>query len=108
METSQERVKFLENNKIIESNANFIFEGIYTSVLEILHAIVLKKGFKVGNHACPGFYLRDVLEKKELYRIFDDLRYKRNSLVYYGKRMDFEAAKQAVEKGKKLIKELMV
>jgi len=107
-ETSQERMKFLKSNKITEANANFIFEGVYTSVLEILHALVLKKGFKVDNHLCLGFYLRDVLEKEGLYRVFDDLRYKRNSLVYYGKRMDFETAKQSVEKARKLINELMM
>ena len=106
--TSQERMKFLKSNKITEENANFIFEGVYTSVLEILHAIVLKKGFKVDNHLCLGFYLRDVLEKEGLCRVFDDLRYKRNSLVYYGKRMDFETAKQSVEKARKLINELMM
>jgi len=38
--------------------------------------------------------------------LFDDLRFKRNSLTYYGKRMDFETAKQAIEKCKRLIREL--
>ena len=47
-----------------------------------------------------------MLKKDELYDIFDDLRYKRNSLTYYGSRMDFETAKQAIEKCKKIIKEL--
>lgn len=42
----------------------------------------------------------------QLFRLFDDLRYKRNSLVYYGKEMDFEVAKDSIEKAKKLIKGL--
>jgi hypothetical protein len=47
--------------------------------------------------------LRDVINENELFRIFDDCRYKRNSLVYYGRHMDFDIAKEAIEKCKKLI-----
>jgi len=41
-----------------------------------------------------------------LFRIFDDCRFKRNSLVYYGRKMDFETAKEAVKRCKELIKEI--
>jgi len=64
------------------------------------------KGFNISNHICLGFYLREVLKREDLCIIFDDLRYKRNSLTYYGTRMDFETAKQAIEKSKKLISEI--
>jgi len=83
-----------------------VFEGYYSSILEMLHAIVVLEGYKVNNHICLGYYLRDVLKNDELFRFFDDCRFKRNSLVYYGKRMDFEIAKDSIEKAKKLIKEL--
>ena len=43
---------------------------------------------------------------EEIKRTFDDIRYKRNSLTYYGNRMDYEIAKQAIEKCKKIIKEI--
>jgi hypothetical protein len=72
----------------------------------LIHAILLLDGFKVNNHICVGFYIRDVLDKQSLFRIFDDSRYKRNSLVYYGKKMDFEVAKDTIDKCKLLIKEL--
>ena len=49
--------------------------------------------------------IRDVLKEEHLFRIFDDCRYKRNSLVYYGKRMDFETAKDAIKKAQKMITE---
>jgi len=58
------------------------------------------------NHLCLGFYLRDVLNREDLFQIFDDLRYKRNSLTYYGSRMDFETAKGAIVGCKRIIKEL--
>lgn len=102
------RIVFLSENKIKESNVNYLFEFYYSSVLELLHALLLLDGYSVGNHVCLGYYLRDILNKPELYRLFDDCRIKRNGLVYYGRRMDFETAKLGIEKCQKLIKELNV
>tara|TARA_Y100000310_G_scaffold345862_1_gene471716 strand:+ start:27704 stop:28012 length:309 start_codon:yes stop_codon:yes gene_type:complete len=92
---------------IKEDNANYIFEGYYSSALEILHSLLLKDGYKVSNHICASYYLRDILKKEELYRIFDDCRYKRNSLVYYGRTMEFAIAQEAITKCKNLIVEII-
>ena len=89
-----------------EKTANFIFEDYYSSILELIQALVLLNGYKADNHICLGFFIRDVLKREDLFFAFDDRRYKRNSLVYYGKRMDFGTAKQAIEKCKRLIKEI--
>lgn len=104
--TANARIEFISKVKLEESNANFIFENYYSSLLEITHAFVLLNGFKVENHICLGYYLRDILKKERLFRMFDDARYKRNGLVYYGQRMDFETAKNVIEEVKKLLIEL--
>ena len=104
IETAEERISLI--NETNEKNCNFVFEDYYTSILELLQALVILQGYKIINHVCLGYYLRDALERKELFVLFDDLRYKRNSLTYYGKRMDFEVAKQSIEKCNELIKEL--
>ena len=104
IETAKERISLIK--EVNEKNCNFVFEDYYTSLLELLQAITFKKGLNILNHICLGFYLRDILKREDLYQLFDDLRYKRNSLTYYGNRMDFETAKQAVDKCKTLIKEL--
>ena len=106
IKTAKGRIKFLQENKIKDENANYIFEGYYSSALELLHAILLLHGYKVGNHICLGYYLRDILKNDKLYRRFDDCRFKRNSLIYYGKKMDFEIAKDAIEKCNHLMQEL--
>ena len=105
LETSEDRIK-CSAAEINEKNANFIFEDYYSSVIEIIHSLVLLRGYKVNNHICLGHYLKDILKRDDIFAIFDDIRYKRNSLTYYGKRMDFDTAKQAIEKSKRLIKEL--
>ncbi|HLC19930.1 MAG TPA: hypothetical protein VJK72_03350 [Candidatus Nanoarchaeia archaeon] len=103
IETAEGRIE--ASREINEKTANYVFEDYYSSVLEFLHAIVLLEGYNVSNHVCLGYYLRDVLKEEHLFRIFDDCRYKRNSLVYYGKRMDFETAKDAIKKAQKMITE---
>ena len=104
--TAKGRIIFFEKLPITQENVNYIFEGFYTSLIEILHSLVISKGYKVSNHICWGYYLRDILNKQQLYRIFDDLRYKRNSVVYYGKGMDLSVGIDAIEKCKKIWKEL--
>lgn len=103
-ETAKERIALIKD--IDERNCNFAFEDYYTSIVELLQAIAFSKGYNILNHVCMGFYLRDVIKREDLFRLFDDLRFKRNSLTYYGNRMDFETAKQAIENSKRLIKEL--
>lgn len=105
-QTAKARQEFLEKNNIDEINANFIFEGYYSSIAEIVHSIIIKQGYNVNNHICIGFFLRDVIKNKMLYQKFDDCRYKRNSLLYYGKQMDFEVAKKTIKDSKEIIKEL--
>lgn len=104
IETAEDRIES-SAKELTEKNTNYVFEDYYSSILEMLHALVLLDGYKVNNHICLGYHLRDVLKREDLFRLFDDCRYKRNSLVYYGKRMDFETAKDAIEKCKSLIKE---
>ena len=102
IETALHRVKYI-NKDLNENTANFIFEDYYTSVLDILEAITLLSGYKVLNHVCLGFYLKDILKREDLFRIFDELRFKRNSIVYYGKMMTFENAKLAINKSRTLM-----
>lgn len=106
IETANERIRFLKETDLKESNASFIFEGYYSSALETLHALVLMKGFKVINHICLGYYLRDVLKREDLSRLFDDCRYKRNSIVYYGRKLDFNVAKESIKKADRLIEQI--
>ena len=104
IETAKERISLI--TEITEKNCNFVFEDYYTSLLELLQAIAFTQGHNIQNHICVGFYLKDILKRDDLSQIFDDIRYKRNSLTYYGRRMDYETAKWAIEKCKKIIKEL--
>ena len=105
IEIAEDRIKFSIRD-LDEKTANYIFEDYYSSILELAQALVILDGYKINNHVCFGFFLRDVLKKEDLFRLFDNCRYKRNSLIYYGKRMDFNTAKDAMEKAKRLMNKL--
>ena len=106
IETANGRIEFIGQSDLKENNANYIFEGYYSSILEFVHSLVILEGYKVNNHLCLGYYLRDVIKREDLFRLFDDCRFKRNSLMYYGKKLDFETAKETIVKCKRLIEEL--
>jgi hypothetical protein len=106
VETAHERLAFANAQSVTEQSANFIFENMYSSLLEVIHAHCVQQGFNVTNHLCIGFFLRDVLKRDDIYRKFDTCRYRRNGIVYYGKRMDFETAKESIALVRLLIKEL--
>jgi len=106
IDTALGRVQYCRESAVKESNANYLFENYYSSVLELLHALVLFYGYSVGNHICLGYYIKEILKREELFRLFDDCRYKRNSLVYFGRKMDFIIAQDSIKKCEKLIQEL--
>ena len=105
IEIAEDRIK-VSIKEVNADNGNYVFEDYYSSILEVVHAFILLDGFKVNNHICLGYYLRDVLKREDFFRLFDDCRFKRNSLIYYGKKMDFETSKSTIEKAKSLFKEL--
>ncbi|MEM2138872.1 MAG: hypothetical protein QXM96_01845 [Candidatus Woesearchaeota archaeon] len=48
------------------------------------------------------------VRREYIFRFFDDIRYKRNSIIYYGDELDLETAKQANEQCKKIILEIKI
>jgi len=69
----------------------------YDSLREILEALCILKGHKVLAHICIGEFLKDVLENFD-YAEFDRLRWIRNSINYYGEKIEFEQGKEIVAK----------
>jgi hypothetical protein len=100
------RLPYAEKREAIGEEINYKFEDYYTSVVELLQALLVLDGYNVLNHICLGYYLRDILKKEQLFKMFDDCRIKRNSLIYYGKKMEVEPAEITIEKAKLLITEL--
>lgn len=106
IKTARERIEFIKAIQLTERNARFVFEDYYTSLIEVVHALAILDGFKIENHVCLGFYIKQVLNNEKLFVLFGNCRYDRNSVVYYGKSMDMETARLDIAKANVIISEL--
>lgn len=106
IETAKQRVIFTEKKHPENGELKFVFEDYYSSMIEIIHAMLAVKGYKALNHLCLGFFIKDTLKKEKDYRTFDRLRIKRNNITYYGKDIDCNILKEDIQDIKKLIKTL--
>ena len=64
------------------------------------------KGYKVSNHYCLGYYVRDVMKERELFLTIDRARSVRNSITYYGESFDKEILKELINGIKNSISKL--
>lgn len=99
-------LEFVENVKLNENNGSILLKNMYDSVLELMHAYMLSKGYKVLNHLCIGYYLRDELINREYFYLFDKYRKIRNSITYYVAVIDTETARKGLADLKSLFNEV--
>jgi len=69
----------------------------YDSLREVLEAICILNGFKVLSHICLGELLKKIIDDFD-FNEFDRLRFVRNSINYYGTKIDFEQGKEILGK----------
>ena len=74
----------------------------YDSLRELLEVLALKKGFKIYNHECYTAFLKEIVLDSEKGDEFDTLRKLRNAINYYGKDINEEEAKEAINRIKTL------
>lgn len=96
---SLEVIKKIELDK---KNGFFILTNYYDAILELMHALLYKKGYKVLDHLSISYYIKDVIGNIEFFYIFDKYRKIRNGILYYGKNIDFETAQQGIKDIKRL------
>lgn len=97
IKAAEKKINFVNKHKIDKDNSEILFTDMYEGCLEILHALAINLGYKVSNHICLGYLLRDVLNKRDLFLIFDNYRKIRNDILYYGKILDISFTITAIE-----------
>jgi hypothetical protein len=75
----------------------------YDSLREILEALALSNNYKIYNHECYTAFLKEIINNSLLGDEFDEIRKLRNSINYYGKKIDQESSKKYVNKIKEII-----
>lgn len=105
LEMSQIKQLTVETAQINEINISAYVSLAYDSLLAVLEALCNSRGYKVLSHICIGELLQELLEKFD-YHSFDRLRWIRNSINYYGQKVDFEQGKEIIQRCFELKKEI--
>ena len=83
-----------------EDNANYIIENCYDILFEMLRAKMLESGYSasgLGAHEAEVSFMKNLLFADEDVLFMNDLRYFRNSILYYGKILDKEYANKVLD-----------
>lgn len=94
---------------INENNANLYIKMCYDLIMEPIRAKMLLDGYNAsgqGAHEAEIAYLKMLNFKEEDIKFADEIRFFRNSIVYYGTILDKEYAEKVMEFTKKMYKQL--
>lgn len=105
LEISNNHLLFLKNQQIDEISAGSILVTYYEALREVIEAICLKDGLKVYSHEAFTYFLKEKGEDSTAIK-FDNLRKLRNSVNYYGEKVNASEVKAAKEEIIEMIKEL--
>lgn len=97
IEMSDIKEMTIRNVEINKMNVSAYVSLAYDSLRETLEAICISRGYKVLSHICIGELLKNLLKDFD-YEGFDRLRWIRNSINYYGTKIEFEQGKEIIEK----------
>jgi len=107
LKTSKNRLDSEEKLELNEITSASKISLLYDSLRELLEALALKNGFKIYNHECYTYFLKEILNRNTLAEEFDDLRKIRNSINYYGKEISTREAKEILRRIRNLRKEIL-
>ena len=74
---------------------------LYDAVRESLESLSVEHGYEIHNHECYRAFLRDVLKKEELSKLFNQSRILRNKMEYDGYQIPINKAKEETNNLKK-------
>jgi len=97
VEMSDIKEKTVKTANIDKVNISAYVSLAYDSLREMLEAFCVLKGYKVLSHVCIGELLKKDFDADE-YNEFDRMRWVRNSINYYGIKVEFEQGKDLIKK----------
>jgi hypothetical protein len=97
IEMSDIKENAVNTANVNEINISAYVSMAYDSLREVLEALCISKGHKVLSHICIGELLKTIITDFN-YSEFDRLRYARNSINYYGAKVDFVQGREIIRK----------
>lgn len=106
LKTSQNKLDSEEKLEFNDVTSVSKISLLYDSLREILEALAIKKGFKIYNHECYTYFLKEILDESIKGDEFDELRKIRNNVNYYGKEISLAEAEDVLKRLMDLRKEI--
>lgn len=69
----------------------------YDSLREVMEALCILNGYKVLSHICLGVLVKTLVGDFPIHD-FERFRYARNSINYYGKKVELQQGKALIDK----------
>ena len=106
IKTSQNKFDSEKKLELNDVTSNSKISLLYDSLRELLEALAIKNKYKIYNHECYTYFLKEILNESIKGDEFDDLRKIRNNINYYAKDITIEEAKDLLERIMKLREEI--
>lgn len=106
LEMSKIKEDIVKNAKLDEVNTSAYLSIAYDSLREALEALCILNGYKVTSHTCLGELLKNLIPDFDFFS-FDRFRYIRNSINYYGTKVDYNQGKEIINKIFKMKSEII-
>jgi len=107
IKTSQNKLDSGDSLELNDVTSASKISLLYDSLRELLEALAIKNSYKIYNHECYTYFLKEILNESNKGDEFDELRKIRNSINYYAKDISVVEAKDVLERTKKLRGEIL-
>ena len=108
IKTSQNKLDSEDKLELSEVTSGSKISLLYDSLRELLEALAIKNGYKIYNHECYTYFLKEILNESIKGDEFDELRKVRNSINYYAKDVSIEEAKDILKRIKVLRNKIFI
>ncbi len=102
---AEARLDVIKEIEMDDDSASVIFTMMYESILEFAHALAALKGYKILDHICTKAFLED-MGIQSIAAKFDIYRKTRNSVNYYGKKLERQYVEISLREMNKVIESL--
>ena len=102
VKTSNNKIQSEEKLNLDDSTSGSKISLAYDSLRELLEVLAIKKGYKIYNHECYTYFLKEILNESIKGDEFDELRRIRNSINYYGKDVSISESREILQRIKNL------
>ncbi len=100
VKTSKNKLDSEEKLELSEITLSSKISLLYDSLRELLESLAIKKGYKIYNHECYTYFLKEIMKESIKGDEFDELRKIRNAVNYYAKDINVSEGKMVLEKMK--------